>query len=86
MAKLGVMYVNRGVYDGKRFLSETAVEEVLRRGFELHPVGDSGFAFGKGGMRGQFLYINMKTKRVVAIHSCDANLDEILGYLAENDR
>lgn len=86
MAKLGVIYVNRGVYDGKRFLSEAAVEEALRRGFELHPVGDSGFAFGKGGMRGQFLYINMKTKRVVAIHSCDANLDEILGYLAENDR
>ena len=86
MAKLGVMYVNRGVYDGKRFLSEAAVDEVLRRGFELHPVGDSGNAFGKGGMRGQFLYINMKTKRVVAIHSCDANLDEILGYLAENDR
>ncbi len=86
MAKLGVMYVERGVYDGKRFLSEAAVDEVLKRGFELHPVGDSGFAFGKGGMRGQFLYINMKTKRVVAIHSCDANLDEILGYLAENDR
>lgn len=86
MAKLGVIYVNRGVYDGKRFLSEAAVDEVLRRGFELHPVGDSGFAFGKGGMRGQFLYINTKTKRVVAIHSCDANLDEILSYLAENDR
>ncbi len=86
MAKLGVMYVNRGVCDGKRFLSEEAVDEVLRRGFELHPVGDSGNAFGKGGMRGQFLYINVKTKRVVAIHSCDANLDEILGYLAENDR
>lgn len=86
MAKLGVMYVQRGVYDGKRILSEAAVDEVLERGFELHPVGDSGFAFGKGGMRGQFLYINRKTKRVVAIHSCDANLDEILGYLAENDR
>ena len=86
MAKLGVMYVQRGVYDGKRILSEAAVDEVLKRGFELHPVGDSGFAFGKGGMRGQFLYINRKTKRVVAIHSCDANLDEILGYLAENDR
>lgn len=86
MAKLGVIYVQRGVYDGKRILSEAAVDEVLRRGFELHPVGDSGFAFGKGGMRGQFLYINTKTKRVVAIHSCDANLDEILSYLAENDR
>ena len=86
MAKLGVMYVQRGVYDDKRILSEAAVDEVLKRGFELHPVGDSGFAFGKGGMRGQFLYVNMKTKRVVAIHSCDANLDEILGYLAENDR
>ncbi len=86
MAKLGVMYVQRGVYDGKRILSEAAVDEVLKRGFELHPVGDSGFAFGKGGMRGQFLDINRKTKRVVAIHSCDANLDEILGYLAENDR
>ena len=86
MAKLGVIYVQRGVYGGKRILSEAAVDEVLKRGFELHPVGDSGFAFGKGGMRGQFLYINTKTKRVVAIHSCDANLDEILGYLAKNDR
>lgn len=86
MAKLGVIYARRGVYDGKRILSEAAVDEVLKRGFELHPVGDSGFAFGKGGMRGQFLYINRKTKRVVAIHSCDANLDEILAYLAENDR
>lgn len=86
MAKLGVIYAQRGVYEGKRVLSEAAVDETLRRGFELRPVGDSGFAFGKGGMRGQFLYVNVKTKRVVAIHSCDANLDEILGYLVENDR
>ena len=86
MAKLGQLYVQRGVFDGKRLLSERFVEKVLKEGFELHPVGDSGSAYGKGGMNGQFLYINMATERVIAIHSFRGNIGKLLETVQKYDR
>ena len=86
MAKLGQLYLQKGVYNGQRILSERFVEKVFSRGFELHPVGQSGSAFCKGGMYGQLLYLNRKTNRVIAVHSFKGNMDKILKYLDKNDR
>lgn len=86
MAKLGQLYVQKGVYDGKRILSERFVEKVFERGFELHPVGTSGNAYAKGGMFGQLLYLNRKTGRVIAIHSFDADIPKLMEYLDQFDR
>ena len=86
MAKLGLLYVQDGVYKGKRILSKRFVDEAFERTFELYPLGDEGVAFGKGGMNGQMLYMNRKTKRVVAIHSYLANIDAFVEFLLERDK
>lgn len=65
MVKLGAIYLHRGCYRGKRYLSEEWVEMVLSRGYELQSVG-VGKAFGKGGMRGQMLLVIPEEDRVVA--------------------
>lgn len=86
MAKLGLLYVQRGVYDGRRILSERFVEKVFAEEFELHPVGGSKDAYAKGGMNGQLLYLNRRTGRVVALHSFGGNTGKITDYLLEHDR
>ena len=65
MTKLGAIYLNKGCYHGKRYLSEEWVDMVLTRGYELHQVG-IGKAYGKGGMRGQMLLVIPEENRVVA--------------------
>ncbi len=85
LAKLGVMLVNDGVYNGKRILSKEFVDKAFDRTFELYPLKNEG-GFCKGGAYGQLLYMNRKTKRVVAVHSYLGNTQDILKYLEENDK
>ncbi|MBR0226214.1 MAG: serine hydrolase [Thermoguttaceae bacterium] len=86
MAKLGLLFVQDGVYKGKQIISKRFVDEAFDRTFELYPIGDEGVAFTKGGMNGQTLYMNRKTKRVVAVHSYLGDVDAILKFLIENDK
>ena len=86
MAKLGQLYVDRGVYGGKRYISERFVDKVFDREFELSRLDESGSAYAKGGMNGQLLYVNRKTKRVIAIHSFRGDIDRMMKYLLEFDR
>lgn len=86
MAKLGLVFVQDGVYKGKQILSKRFVDEAFDRTFELYPIGDEGVAFTKGGMNGQSLYMNRKTKRVVAVHSYLGDTDAILEFLLKNDK
>lgn len=83
MAKLGLLYLNGGVYNGKRLLSEKFVNTVLSRGFELCGVGVDG-AYAKGGYQGQMLYFNTKTNRVIAYHSTDAEAGKIFDLIRRN--
>ncbi|MBQ8612447.1 MAG: beta-lactamase family protein [Oscillospiraceae bacterium] len=70
MLKLGRLYLDGGVWQGRRILSQQWVETVRSRGYELNPVG-VGDAFGKGGMRGQMLIIIPQQDRVAAWQSCE---------------
>ena len=63
MLKLGKLYLNKGIYEGTRLLSEQWCDLTLERSYELASV-HGGYA--KGGMGGQFLYVNYRRSIVVA--------------------
>ncbi len=85
MAKLGRLYVQNGIWDGKRILSQEFIEKAFREQFELYRIGNSADAYGKGGMNGQFLYMNRKTGTVCALHSFRADVEKLKQFLLEND-
>ncbi len=64
MVKLGAVYLQNGVWNGQRILSEGWVKTVLERGYELSLNSKTG-AYSKGGMRGQNLLIIPSQGRVV---------------------
>lgn len=77
LAKLGVLYLNRGVYGGKRLISEEWVDTVLREGYEFERT--SGGGYGKGGMNGQMLVFYPDRDRVAAYHSFGG--EDLVSYL-----
>ena len=84
MCKLGILYAQRGLWQGKRLLSEKFVDEVFKRGLSLTPRGNHG-GYAKGGAFGQILYVNPTTRRVVAVNGFHLNLGKVMGVLLEKD-
>lgn len=70
MIKIGGVYLNGGMYHGKRIVSEDWVRKVLERRYELAPNGirDS---YNKGGMNGQNLLVIPSENRVVGWQGYD---------------
>ena len=83
VVKLGLLYLDGGLYRGQRLLSREWTELAAERGYALDRIC-GGRMFGKGGMYNQFLYVVPEQGRVVAIQSFDegrAPLDRwILDY------
>lgn len=69
MVKLGILYLNKGMWKNERIVSEEWVNLVLAKGYEFKPLKNGWYA--KGGMLGQFLMFNLNTKKAVACHSYD---------------
>lgn len=65
MIKMGALYLEGGIWNGQRLLSEKWVETVIERQYEFSPIGTGG-AYGKGGMLGQMLLVIPERQRVVA--------------------
>ena len=72
MVKLGILYLNKGIWKGERILSEEWIDLVLSNGYEFKHIRDGWY--GKGGMLGQFLIFNMEKGKAVACHSYDDNV------------
>ena len=68
VVKLGALYLQGGLWQGRQLLSEEWVSTVLSRPYELAPVGTEG-AFCKGGMKGQMLLALPAGDRVVCWQS-----------------
>jgi len=72
MVKLGMLYLDRGLYRGERVLSQEWVDLAVGREFAL-AWDDQHRIFGKGGMYGQELIIAPEQHRVVALQSYGAD-------------
>ena len=68
VAKLGRIYLDGGKYGEEKIISKEWVDLVIENGYEF---GKSGAGYAKGGMRGQYLYINFEKNVSVAWHSYD---------------
>ena len=90
MIKMGWMYLNNGVYEGKRYLSE----EWVKKAMDTIPVdqfGDYGYAIQRkagsngdcyfSGAFGQLINIMPRTHRVIALHSYTSNILRIIDNL-----
>lgn len=82
MVKLGALYLQHGIYDGKRLLSEEWVKKALENAYEFAPIGSHGL-IGKGGMRGQCLCFSEEKRFTAAWHGCqdDGGMDRLTEYL-----
>ena len=67
MVKLGILYLNGGMWKDTRVVSQEWVDIVLSNGYELKDLG--GGWYGKGGMYGQMLMLNPQKGLAVACHS-----------------
>jgi len=80
MAKLGLLYLDSGVYNGKRILSEEWTTMATERGYAFDRDED-GRGYFKGGMYGQLLAIVPKDRRVVAIQSFGGDCDVMVNRI-----
>lgn len=67
MVKLGILYLNNGMWKETRIISKEWVDIVLSNGYEFSSLGDGWY--GKGGMRGQMLMFNINKGEAIAYHS-----------------
>lgn len=82
MAKLGLVYLDGGMYRGERILSEEWVKLAVDRNFSVDWDPTHTF-YSKGGMYGQKLYISPAQNRVVALQGFGVNTNAIGNWIAE---
>lgn len=69
MVKLGILFLNKGMWKDERIISDEWINLVLNNGYEFRKLKDNWYA--KGGMRGQFLMFNCEKGISLACHSYD---------------
>ena len=82
MVKLGMVYLNLGVYRSERVLSEEWCKMALEKQFTFewdpqHKI------FFKGGMHGQKLIVYPEQRRVVAMQSFGANSNTVAEWVRD---
>lgn len=80
MAKIGLVYLQGGVYNGERLLSEEWVNLAVTKEFALE-WDDTHTVYFKGGMCGQKLIIAPEQNRVVALQAYGANSNLIADFV-----
>lgn len=67
--KLAALYMNGGVWAGRRYLSRAWVKTMIAREYELHPYTQKALLFGKRGMHGQGIAFCPTKRFAVAWHA-----------------
>lgn len=83
MVKLGIVFLNGGMYKGRRIFSEEWVNMAVEKEYGLDYDREKNY-FYKGGMNGQKLAMIPAKKRAVAVQSFGANSGRITDFLMEN--
>lgn len=81
MVKLGKLYLDNGLYNGERLLSEEWIRLAVERSY-CFDTDESGDFYYKGGMNGQKLYVFPKQNRAVAVESFGADTGTIAKWIA----
>lgn len=82
MVKLGLLYLDGGLYRGERLLSKEWVDLVINRGFALNWDAQH-CMLSKGGMYGQELIVVPEQGRVVALQSFKADSRAIANWVRD---
>lgn len=84
MVKLPALYMQGGVWQGKRLLSEAWVQLAIDRAYELHPLSETGSLIGKGGMYGQMAAFSKEKQLAIAWHAHEEGdgMDRLKAYLS----
>lgn len=72
MVKLGILYINNGMWKEKRIISEKWIDMVISNEYEFKSLGNGWY--GKSGMGGQLLMFNVEKGQVVACHSYEKSI------------
>ncbi len=83
IAKLGQVYLNGGMYGGKRILSEEWCQMAPERNYALHWDKTHTY-YAKGGMLGQVIAVYPGAGLSVAMQSCGGDPNKVLGYIARH--
>lgn len=82
MAKFGKMYLDEGVYNGRRYVSKDWVKRASEGHVDLDGANMYGYSFWStrghpgyrcGGMLSQVIDINTEKRRVISWSACDEN-------------
>ena len=85
MVKLPALYMQGGIWQGERFLSQAWTELAIAREYELHPLADSGSLIGKGGMYGQMAAFSRDKHIAIAWHAHEnrEGMNRLKAYLCD---
>ena len=72
MVKLGILYINNGIWRGERIISEEWINLVITNRYEFTHINDGWYA--KGGMRGQLLMFNRDKGKAIACHAYESGI------------
>lgn len=84
MVKIGALYLQSGIYDGQRLLSEAWVKRAMTNNYDLHACAQ-GHLFLKRGMWGQGMCFSPDIGFAVAWHGCekDGRAGEMAAYFEQ---
>ena len=72
MIKLGILFLNEGMWNSERIISKEWINIVISNQYEFTHVKDGWYA--KGGMCGQLLMFNFELGKAIACHSYESRI------------
>ena len=72
MVKLGILFLNKGMWYNEEIVSKEWIDIVIANRYEFTHVKDGWYA--KGGMRGQLLMFNFELGKSIACHSYESRI------------